>query len=63
MITRIKALYQEKGGQGTVEYLMMLAVIVGVSLVIGKMFKPHISGLFNQIMIMITEGAKTIGGG
>ena len=48
-------------GQNTVEYLMMLAVIVGVILVIGKMFKPQISGIFNQIMGMISGAASTVG--
>ncbi len=50
-------------GQNTVEYLMMLAVIVGVVLVIGKMFKPQISGIFNQIMGMISGAANTVGQG
>jgi Flp pilus assembly pilin Flp len=50
-------------GQNTVEYLMMLAVIVGVILVIGKMFKPQISGIFNQIMQMISGAATTVGQG
>ncbi len=50
-------------GQNTVEYLMMLAVIVGVILVIGKMFKPQISGIFNQIMGMISGAANTVGQG
>ena len=50
-------------GQNTVEYLMMLAVIVGVVLVIGKMFKPQISGIFNQIMAMISGAATTVGSG
>ena len=50
-------------GQNTVEYLMMLAVIVGVILVIGKMFKPQISGIFNQIMGMISGAASTVGSG
>ena len=48
-------------GQNTVEYLMMLAVIVGVILVIGKMFKPQISGIFNQIMGMISGAATAVG--
>lgn len=50
-------------GQNTVEYLMMMAVIVGVVLVIGKMFKPQISGIFNQIMGMISGAADTVGRG
>lgn len=48
-------------GQNTVEYLMMLAVIVGVILVIGKMFKPQISQIFSQIMGMISGAASTVG--
>jgi hypothetical protein len=39
----------------------MLAVIVGDILVIGKMFKPQISGIFNQIMGMISGAASTVG--
>ncbi|MBI5595159.1 MAG: hypothetical protein HY928_03615 [Elusimicrobia bacterium] len=54
---------QSERGQNTVEYLMMLAVIVGVILVIGKMFKPQISGIFNQIMGMISGAASTVGQG
>jgi Flp pilus assembly pilin Flp len=53
----------DERGQNTVEYLMMLAVIVGVILVIGKMFKPQISGIFNQIMGMISGAANTVGQG
>ncbi|MCX5790173.1 MAG: hypothetical protein NTX64_16945 [Elusimicrobia bacterium] len=47
-------------GQNTVEYLMMLAVIVGVILVVGKMFKPQISNIFNQIMGMVSSAASTV---
>ena len=54
---------RDERGQNTVEYLMMLAVIVGVILVIGKMFKPQISGIFNQIMGMISGAANTVGQG
>ena len=54
---------RSRRGQNTVEYLMMLAVIVGVILVIGKMFKPQISGIFNQIMGMISGAASTVGSG
>ena len=50
-------------GQNTVEYLMMLAVIVGVILVVGKMFKPQISQIFNQIMAMISGAASSVASG
>jgi Flp pilus assembly pilin Flp len=52
---------RSRRGQNTVEYLMMLAVIVGVILVIGKMFKPQISQVFNQIMGMISGAASSVG--
>ena len=52
-----------KRGQNTVEYLLMLGVIVGVSLVIGRMFKPQISGVFNQVMKNVSDAANTVGRG
>lgn len=52
---------KSRRGQGIVEYLMMLAVVVGVSLVIGKMFKPQVSGVFNRIMEMIGNAANQLG--
>lgn len=61
MMTLGRALRSRKG-QNTVEYLMMLAVIVGVILVVGKMFKPQVSGIFNQVMMMISDAVNTVGG-
>ena len=63
LMRKAAARLQNRRGQNTVEYLMMLAVIVGVILVIGKMFKPQISGIFNQIMGMISGAASTVGSG
>ena len=57
---KLSAWAKSKRGQNTVEYLMMLAVIVGVILVVGKMFKPQISGIFNQIMGMISGAATNV---
>ncbi|HBL15186.1 MAG TPA: hypothetical protein DD417_00080 [Elusimicrobia bacterium] len=59
----MKRWLQSEKGQNTVEYLMMLAVIVGVILVIGKMFKPQISQVFNQIMAMVSGAAQSVGSG
>lgn len=50
-----------KRGQNTVEYLLMLAVIVGVILVVGKMFKPQISAVFNNIMGLVSGAASSVG--
>lgn len=53
---------RSRRGQGTVEYLMMLAVLVGVILVLGKMFKPQVANVFNQIMQMIMSAVGQVGG-
>ncbi len=49
-------------GQGIVEYLMMLAVVVGVALVVGKMFKPQVSSVFMNIMDKIGKAVEAVGG-
>lgn len=52
---------KSRRGQGIVEYLMMMGVVVGVILVIGKMFKPQVSGIFNDIMSRIAEAVRMVG--
>ena len=48
-------------GQNTVEYLLMLAVVVGVVLIAGAALKKYIPTLFGQIQGMITGAAGTLG--
>lgn len=60
--TRLKALRSEKG-QNTVEYLLMLTVVVGVVLVAGVALKKFMPGLFSQIQGMISGAANTMGSG
>ncbi|MFA5138256.1 MAG: hypothetical protein WC728_03405 [Elusimicrobiota bacterium] len=52
---------RDERGQNTVEYLMMLAVIVGVILVVGKMMKPRMMDIFNQVMGMVSGAMTTVG--
>mgnify|MGYP001601373960 CR=1 FL=1 len=54
-------LLRDRKGQGTVEYLMMIAVIVGVIMVIGTMFKPQMSGIFNSVMEKIRSTVDVVG--
>lgn len=56
----LRRLWRDQRGQNTVEYLMMLAVIVGVILVVGRMFKPQISQIFQQIMASISGAASNV---
>ncbi len=48
-------------GQNTVEYLLMLTVVVGVVLVAGVALKRFMPGLFSQIQSMISGAAGSLG--
>ncbi len=50
-------------GQNTVEYLLMLTVVVGVVLVAGVALKKFMPTLFNQIQQMISGAAGQMGSG
>ena len=50
-------------GQNTVEYLLMLTVVVGVVLVAGAALKKFMPTLFAQIQGMITGAAGSMGSG
>ncbi|MBI4051583.1 MAG: hypothetical protein HY400_03665 [Elusimicrobia bacterium] len=50
-----------KTGQNTVEYLLMLTVVVGVVLVVGMALKKFMPGFFGQIQQMITGAAGNLG--
>ena len=55
--------FRNRKGQNTVEYLLMLAVVVGVVLVAGAALKKYMPGLFEQIQGMISNAAGSLGGG
>jgi Flp pilus assembly pilin Flp len=58
--TRLMGLKGEKG-QNTVEYLLMLTVVVGVVLAAGIALKKFMPGLFQQIQGMISGAANDLG--
>ncbi|ACC98760.1 hypothetical protein Emin_1210 [Elusimicrobium minutum Pei191] len=47
---------KSKKGQGTVEYLLMLGVIVGVALIAGAAVKAFMPELFDNIKTKILGG-------
>jgi hypothetical protein len=55
--------FSGRRGQNTVEYLLMLTVVVGVVLVSGAMLKKFMPTLFNNIQQMITGAAGSMGSG
>ena len=61
--SRLKAKALSRKGQNTVEYLLMLTVVVGVVLVSGAMLKKFMPTLFNNIQQMITGAAGQMGSG
>ena len=48
-------------GQNTVEYLLMLTVVVGVVLAAGFALKKYMPSLFQQIQGMISGAASNMG--
>ncbi len=52
---------QNRRGQNTVEYLLMLTVVVGVVLVAGVALKKYMPQLFQQIQEMIGKAAGSLG--
>ena len=54
-------LFKSRKGQNTVEYLLMLAVVVGVVLIAGVALKKYMPTLFSSIQGMINGAASTLG--
>ena len=53
---------KSRKGQNTVEYLMMLGVIVGIVLVVGVAIKNYLPNLFNQIAGKISGAVNATSG-
>ena len=60
---RLQRTLSSRKGQNTVEYLLMLTVVVGVVLVAGVALKRFMPGLFSQIQSMISGAAGSLGQG
>lgn len=59
----IRSRMASRRGQNTVEYLLMLTVVVGVVLVSGAMLKKFMPSLFGKIQEMISGAASSMGSG
>jgi Flp pilus assembly pilin Flp len=59
----IKTLARSRRGQNTVEYLLMLTVVVGVVLVSGAMLKKFMPTMFDNIAQEILRAAGGLGQG
>ena len=58
----MRAWMKSRRGQNTVEYLMMLGVIVGIVLVVGVAIKNYLPGLFQQISGKISGAVNATSG-
>jgi Flp pilus assembly pilin Flp len=56
-----KMKFKMRKGQNTVEYLLMLAVVVGVVLIAGMAIKKYMPDLWTQIQGMISGAAGNLG--
>jgi Flp pilus assembly pilin Flp len=54
---------KDRKGQNTVEYMMMLAMVVGVALIAGAAVKKFMPGLFGQISTTIATAAQSLSAG
>lgn len=59
----LSQLWRDEKGQNTVEYLLMLTVVVGVVLVSGMALKKYMPTLFEQIKVQITTTSDLLGRG
>ena len=59
--TILRKRFSNRRGQNTVEYLLMLTVVVGVVLVTGIAMKKFMPSVFSKITEMITGAAGTLG--
>jgi len=62
-LEEMRAWLKSRKGQNTVEYLLMLSVVVGVVLVAGVALKRFMPSLFSQIQNMISGAAGSMGQG
>ena len=60
MLARALARVREKKGQNTVEYLLLLSVIVAGALIVGVAIKKYLPNLFNQISQSISGAAGNL---
>ncbi len=60
MLARVLARVREKKGQNTVEYLLLLSVIVAGALIVGVAIKKYLPNLFNQISQSISGAAGNL---
>ncbi len=58
---KMNNMLNKREGQNTVEYLLMLAVVVGVVLLAGVAIKNFMPGLFTQIEGLISGAADSLG--
>ncbi|MBI5624384.1 MAG: hypothetical protein HY924_11455 [Elusimicrobia bacterium] len=59
-MNRLRAMLVSRQGQNTVEYLLMLTVVVGVVLVSGVALKKYMPQLFDQIQAMISRAVNML---
>lgn len=53
-------LLEKKEGQNTVEYMLMLAVVVGVALLVGSLVKKMMPEVFENVKAKILGGVNSI---
>jgi len=59
LVAELPALLRRRRGQTTVEYLLMLAIVAGITLIMGVLFhKKLLGGMFTMVGLVIGAGRK-----
>ena len=58
----LKARLEDRKGQNTVEYLLMMTVVVGVVMGVGYVMRDKIKDIFGQVAGVISKAVSSMGG-
>jgi uncharacterized protein (UPF0333 family) len=58
---KLKKRLSSRRGQNTVEYLLMLTVVVGLALVVGAFLKNKMPGVMSGVIDKITGATNSLG--
>ncbi|MBI2609128.1 MAG: class III signal peptide-containing protein [Deltaproteobacteria bacterium] len=59
----LKRFFTEEKGQSATEYILIVSVIVGVVLVVGRVFKDQLQQIVGNVMGQVQKSAQSFMGG
>ncbi|MBI4041495.1 MAG: hypothetical protein HY390_06490 [Deltaproteobacteria bacterium] len=59
----MRQLLRNHKGQNTLEYILMIVFVVGIVMILFKLFQPQFQGLVGQVTDKIRNAISSMGGG